>query len=104
MMVTGNHLLSSNAVNHKEHLIAAVAECEEVARTRGHSLGRWHQRSKHQRSKSVHASICVVCNKMTWVMQWGGGRHWQCGGQALRQACWRIEGLRLQRKGLPPTN
>ena len=62
MMVTGNHLLSSNAVNHKEHLIAAVAECDEVARTHGHSLGRWHQRSKHQRSKSVHASICVVCN------------------------------------------
>jgi hypothetical protein len=59
----------------------------------------------NQRSKSVHASICVVCNNITWVMQWGDGRHWQCSAQALRQACWRrIEGLRLRRKGLPPTN
>ena len=86
-------------MNHNEQFIATVAECETVARTRGHTLGRWHQLSK-----LMHASICVVCNEMTWVTQWGDRGSWRSGGQALRQDCWRrIEGQRLGRKGLAPT-
>jgi hypothetical protein len=69
-------------VNHNEQFIAAVAECEEVARTRGHSLGRWHRLSK-----LMHASICVVCNEMMWVMQSGCRERWRSGGQAFRQDC-----------------
>jgi len=95
----GRSPASSKKVNHKERFIAAVAECEEVAKTRGHSLGRWHQLSKQ-----MHASFCVVCNEMTWVTQPGDGGRWRSGGQALRQDCWRrIDGRRLGRKGLAPT-
>jgi hypothetical protein len=86
-------------VNHNERFIATVGECEALARTHGHTLGRWHRLSKH-----MHASICVVCNEMTWVTQWGDRGSWRSGGQALRQDCWkRIEGRRLGRKGLAPT-
>src|SRR5215207_5162986 len=71
-----------NNVNHNEQYIATVAECEAVARTRGHSLGSWHRLSK-----LMHASICVVCNEMTWVTHSGYGGRWWSGGQARRQDC-----------------
>jgi hypothetical protein len=55
-------------VNHNERFTTAVAECEALASTHGHSLGRWHRLSK-----LMHASICVVCNEMTWVTHSGDG-------------------------------
>jgi hypothetical protein len=69
-------------VNDNERFLAMVAECEALARTRGHSLGSWHRLSNQ-----LHASTCVVCNEMTWVMQSGGGERWRSGGQALKQDC-----------------
>ena len=76
-----------------EHFIAAVAECEQVARTRGHSLRRWHRLSK-----SMHASIRLVCTKMIWVMQWGDGGIDGVVVQRLDKTVWRrIEGRRLWR-------
>src|SRR5215207_4870802 len=90
---------SSNNVNHNERFTTAVAECEALARTHGHSLGRWHQLSK-----LMHASICVVCNEMTWVTQSGYGERWRSGGRVLSQDCWRrVESRHLGRKGPAPT-
>ncbi len=72
-------------MNHNERFIATVAECEALARTRGHSLGRWHRLSK-----LMHASICVVCNEMTWVTHSGDGGRW------LRSTA-----MANERRGLP---
>ena len=71
---------------HKESFTSAVAECEEVAKTRGHMLGRWQPLGP-----SLHPAICKLCREIAWVMQASDTEHWLIGGEALRKDCLRAE-------------
>ena len=59
-----------------------VARCEAAARSHGHTLGGWHPVSKH-----LHASLCVVCSAMVWLMRQRDEKYWRSGGSALTQDC-----------------
>jgi hypothetical protein len=63
-------------------MMAALSECESVARTRGHTLGRWQTVSEE-----MYASMCLVCAKLTWVTKSGGEGRLRTGGSVLKQDC-----------------
>ena len=63
-------------------MMAALSECESVARTRGHTLGRWQTVSGE-----MSAAMCMVCAKLTWVTLPRGEKHPRSGGSVLKQDC-----------------
>ena len=69
-------------MSHNDSFMAALSECESVAKTRGHTLGRWLAVSEE-----MSASICVVCAKLTWVTLSRGEKHPRTGGSVLKQDC-----------------
>jgi len=46
-----------------EQYNAAVARCEATARDHGHTLEVWYHVSEQ-----LHASVCVICGAMVWVL------------------------------------
>jgi hypothetical protein len=77
-------------MSHSDQLImAALSECETVAKTRGHTLGRWLAVSEE-----MSASICVVCAKLTWVTLSRGEKRPRTGGSVLKQDCLAEDALR----------
>jgi hypothetical protein len=65
-----------------QQFTTAVTGCEEAARSHGHTLGAWHPVSKR-----LHASLCVVCSALVWVMRSANEKRCLSGGSALRQDC-----------------
>ena len=47
-------------MSYNDSFIAALSECESVARARGHTLGRWQAVSEE-----MSAAMCMVCTKLT---------------------------------------
>jgi hypothetical protein len=62
--------------------MAALSDCEFIARTRGHTLGRWQTVSEE-----MSASMCVVCNKLVWVNQLRNESHPRVGGSVREPDC-----------------
>jgi hypothetical protein len=73
---------------------AALPECETVARTRGHTLGRWQTVSEE-----IFASVCMVCAKLAWVTLPRGEKRPRTGGSVLRQDCLVEDALRASSSG-----
>ena len=70
-------------MSHSHPLIrAALAECESVAKTRGHTLGRWQSVSEE-----MSASLCLTCAKLAWVTISRGENRPRTGGSVLKQDC-----------------
>ena len=77
-------------MSHSEPLMmAALSECETVARTRGHTLGRWQTVSEE-----MSAAMCVVYAKLTWVTLSRGEKSPRTGGSVLKQDCLVEDALR----------
>jgi hypothetical protein len=77
-------------MSHSDPLMrAALSECESVARTRGHTLGRWQTVSEE-----MSASVCMVCARLTWVTLSRGEKRPRTGGSVLRQDCLVAHALR----------
>jgi hypothetical protein len=69
-------------MNHNDSIMAALSDCESIARTRGHTLGEWQTVTEE-----MSTSMCVVCNKLVWVNQLRGEQHPRVGGSVLEQEC-----------------
>jgi hypothetical protein len=68
-------------MSHNDPLMrAALSECESVARSHGHTLGRWQKVTEE-----MHVSMCVVCSKLTWVTRSKDDKRWRLGGSVLKQ-------------------
>jgi hypothetical protein len=77
-------------MSHSDSLMmAALSECESVARTRGHTLGRWQTVSEE-----MSAAMCLVCAKLTWVTLSRGEKRPRTGGSVLKQDCLVEDALR----------
>jgi hypothetical protein len=63
-------------------MMAALSECESLARTRGHTLGRWQTVTEE-----MSAAMCLVCAKLTWVTLSRGEKRPRTGGSVLKQDC-----------------
>ncbi len=63
-------------------MMAALFECESLARTRGHTLGRWQTVTEE-----MSAAMCLVCAKLTWVTLSRGEKCPRTGGSILKQDC-----------------
>ena len=70
-------------------MLAALSECESLARTRGHTLGRWQTVSE-----DMSAAMCVVCARLAWVTLPMGEKRPRTGGSVLKQDCSVEEDLR----------
>ena len=70
-------------------MMVALSECETVARTRGHTLGRWQAVGEE-----TSAAMCVVCAKLTWVTLPRGEKRPKTGGSVLKQDCLVEDALR----------
>ena len=68
---------------------AALAECESVAKARGHTLGRWQTVSEE-----MSASICLTCAKLAWVTLSRGEKRPRTGGSVLKRDCLVEDALR----------
>jgi hypothetical protein len=69
-------------MSHNDSFMAALSECESVARTCGHTLGRWQKVTEE-----MYAAMCMVCAKLTWVTLSRGEKHPRTGGSVLKQDC-----------------
>ena len=61
---------------------AAVSECEFVAKTRNHTLGKWHRVTEF-----VYIARCGDCSEVAWIMRSQDEKRWQIGGTVLEQDC-----------------
>lgn len=70
-------------MSHNDPFMAALSECEAVARTRGHTLGRWQKVTEE-----MYVSRCVGCSNLTWVTKPAGDeKRPRIGGSVLKQDC-----------------
>jgi hypothetical protein len=73
-------------MDHNEPLIAAISECESVARALGHSLGGWHPFTE-----LMYTSLCMLCHEIAWVSRSDDEKHWLMDGKAVKQDCLKKE-------------
>ena len=69
-------------MNHNQQFMTALSECESIARTRGHTLGRWQTVTAE-----MSTSMCAVCNRLVWVNRLRDELHPRVGGSVLEQDC-----------------
>lgn len=69
-------------MDHNDAFMAALSEGKSVARTRGHTLGRWQKVTE-----DMYVSMCLACSKLTWVTQSRGEKRWRIGGSVVKQGC-----------------
>jgi hypothetical protein len=65
-----------------QHYDTATTRCEAVASDRGHTLSTWYLVDER-----LHASLCIECGDMVWVVRSGYEERWRVGGRALSQGC-----------------